>query len=132
MHAGNRQLLLDALSPLLEVHAAAASGAAANGKQGEQQEQGQGQGQGLGSSVVAGGEGALYLWAKLPPGCENDVAAVEWLVKAAGVCLVPGSSCGSPGWVRCSFGNLPPSRMGEATSRLKAGLQKMVAEGIQG
>lgn len=46
---------------------------------------------------VAGGEGAIYLWGKLPEGCSDDDAIVEWLVREHGVCLIPGSSCGCPG-----------------------------------
>lgn len=58
--AGNRKLVLDALSPLGKV----------------------------GQGMVAGGEGAIYFWIKLPPGCEDDVVAIEWLVKYAGECFV--------------------------------------------
>lgn len=47
---------------------------------------------------VHGGGGALYLWAQLPAACGgDDMAAVEWLVKHAGVCVVPGSAFGMPG-----------------------------------
>jgi len=96
---GNRQLLLDALSPLGS----------------------------LGDGSIAGGEGGLYFWARLPPGCEDDGKTVEWLVRHAGVCLVPGSSCAAPGYVRCSFGNLPPERMPAAAARLREGLARLVA-----
>jgi aspartate/methionine/tyrosine aminotransferase len=72
--------------------------------------------------------GAIYCWFKLPDGWEDDVKSVEWLVKNAGVCLVPGSSCKSPGWVRASFGNLTPAKMPQAAERLKKGLQRMLAE----
>ena len=41
--------------------------------------------------------GALYFFVKLPPGFEDDVGANQWLVKHAGVCLVPGSPCYAPG-----------------------------------
>lgn len=85
----------------------------------------------FGSGAVAGGEGGLYYWARLPESCKgDDTTAVEWLVRHAGVCLVPGSSCGAPGYVRASFGNLPPERMREAAVRLKAGLTKLVAHGM--
>ena len=33
-------------------------------------------------SVVGGF--AIFFWAKLPPGCEDDVAAVEWIVQVGG------------------------------------------------
>lgn len=44
-----------------------------------------------------GDAGAIYLWAKLPAHAQDDEKAVEWLVKKHGVCVIPGSSCGSPG-----------------------------------
>jgi aspartate/methionine/tyrosine aminotransferase len=63
-------------------------------------------------------------------GCEDDDAVVEWLVKRHKVCLIPGSSCGSPGHVRAAFANLKPELCAEAAARLKAGLQELVAEGM--
>ncbi|KAF5832654.1 putative aspartate aminotransferase [Dunaliella salina] len=96
----NRELLLDALSPL---------GTLCNG--------------------IYGGE-ALYFFAKLPHGCEDDLEAMKWLVKHAGVCIVPGSACHQKGYFRVSFGNLDPASMEKAAARLKAGLARMVVEGI--
>lgn len=64
-----------------------------------------------------------------PPCGADDLRACEWLVRHAGVCLVPGSAFNAPGWVRCSFGNLPPQRMQEACRRLKAGLTLMKTQG---
>ena len=37
------------------------------------------------------------MWARLPEHAQNDEHVVEWLVKKHGVCVIPGSSCGSPG-----------------------------------
>ena len=34
----------------------------------------------LGKGVV-GGQGAIYYWARLPSGCQDDQRVVEWLVK---------------------------------------------------
>jgi aspartate/methionine/tyrosine aminotransferase len=96
---GNRQALLDALSP-------------------------------LGSENIAGAEGAIYLWAKLPAGCNDDVAVVEWLVNKHKVCLIPGSSCGVGGYVRAAFANLTPELCAEASQRLKAGLVELVEHGM--
>lgn len=80
---------------------------------------------------VAGGEGGIYFWARLPPGCEDDAAVVQWLTLTAGVCVVPGSSCGAPGFVRCSFGNIAPGeRFATAAARLKRGLQALVQHGM--
>ncbi|PNW88952.1 hypothetical protein CHLRE_01g051800v5 [Chlamydomonas reinhardtii] len=81
---------------------------------------------------VAGGEGAIYLWARLPlgRGCEDDRAVVTWLVQQAGVCVIPGSACGMPGYIRCSYANLPPAQFPAAVSRLRAGLEHLVAHGM--
>lgn len=63
-------------------------------------------------------------------GCEDDEAVVEWLVRVHGVCLIPGSSCGAPGYVRVAFGNLQPSACREAAGRLRAGLEQLCADGM--
>ncbi|KAK9839419.1 hypothetical protein WJX81_001094 [Elliptochloris bilobata] len=70
--AGNREVLVDALAPLAR----------------------------LGPDYLAASEGAIYLWAKLPPGCEDDEAVVAWLVRAHGVCIIPGSACGAFGYAQ--------------------------------
>lgn len=81
---------------------------------------------------VVGGEGAIYLWARLPPqpGCQDDRAVVEWLVAQAGVCVIPGSACGMPGHIRCSFANLPPAKFPIAVERLRAGLEHLAKYGM--
>ncbi|KAG2496482.1 hypothetical protein HYH03_005308 [Edaphochlamys debaryana] len=81
---------------------------------------------------VVGGEGAIYLWARLPEGrgCEDDRAVVEWLVEQAGVCVIPGSACGMPGHIRCSYANLPPEKFPAAVARLRAGLEHLAAHGM--
>ncbi|EFN55891.1 hypothetical protein CHLNCDRAFT_94487 [Chlorella variabilis] len=84
----------------------------------------------LGTSNIVGGEGAIYLFAKLPDGCEDDDAVVEWLVRRHKVCLIPGSSCGRPGHVRAAYANLKPQLCAEAAARLKAGLRELVEGGM--
>eukprot|EP00878_Enallax_costatus_P016901 GHUV01017742.1.p1 GENE.GHUV01017742.1~~GHUV01017742.1.p1 ORF type:complete len:450 (+),score=122.28 GHUV01017742.1:1027-2376(+) len=100
----------------------------------------------------AGGEGAIYYWAKLPDqfqelhvaaagsanghssskaagleaGLSGDEAVVEWLIKEHGVCIIPGSACGAPGYVRVAFANLQPEQCEVAAARLKAGLKQLV------
>ncbi|KAK9809123.1 hypothetical protein WJX72_009699 [[Myrmecia] bisecta] len=96
----NRELLLDALSPL--------------GR--------------LGSGVY--GDGAIYLWARLPPGCEDDEAVVAWMVRRHRVAVIPGSACGCPGYFRAAFGKPAPDQYGEAAARLKQALQQLVKEGF--
>jgi aspartate/methionine/tyrosine aminotransferase len=76
---------------------------------------------------VAGGEGAIYYWGRLPPGCEDDEAVVEWLIREHGVCVIPGSSCGGPGYIRVAYANLSEQQCREAAARLKQGLQQLVA-----
>lgn len=52
---------------------------------------------------------------------------MAWLVEKHGICLIPGSSCGSPGYVRVAFANLQPDVCKVAAARLKAGLEQVVA-----
>lgn len=95
----NRELLIDALSP-------------------------------LGKDAVKGGEGAIYLWAKLPEKFQDDFEVIRWLAKKHGIALIPGSSSGCPGFVRISFGGLVNEQCIEASKRLKKGLQELVSEGM--
>mmetsp|Transcript_22058 Transcript_22058/g.52742 ORF Transcript_22058/g.52742 Transcript_22058/m.52742 type:complete len:158 (+) Transcript_22058:2-475(+) len=101
MLEANRAAMLDALSPL---------GTLGNG--------------------IAGGEGAIYLWGKLPSGCEDDQRVMKWLVDKHRVCIIPGSSCGCPGYIRAAYANLEPHVCKEAAQRLKAGLQDLVGNGM--
>lgn len=120
---------------------------------------------------IAGGEGAIYLWARLPKGktplhalsletpcpvhilytkarrsklargtlksnlllagCDDDEAVVEWLIKKHGVCVIPGTACGSPGHIRVAFGNLRPDLCGAAAAKLRNGLSQLVREGLR-
>ena len=84
----------------------------------------------LGAGSVVGGEGAIYLFARLPPGCEDDEAVVQWLVRRHRVCLIPGTACGCPGHVRAAYANLRPELCAEAAARLKAGLADLVQHGM--
>ncbi|KAI7752043.1 hypothetical protein M8C21_009224 [Ambrosia artemisiifolia] len=95
----NRQLLVDALSP-------------------------------LGEGAVKGGEGAIYLWAKLPEKYTDDFAVVRWLANKHGVVIIPGSSSGCPGYVRISFGGLVENDCRLASERLKKGLEELVRDGM--
>ncbi|MCL7022337.1 hypothetical protein MKW94_017237 [Papaver nudicaule] len=95
----NREILLDALSP-------------------------------LGEGAVKGGEGAIYLWAKLPDKYQDDFEVVRWLAKKHGVVLIPGSASGGPGCVRVSFGGLKDGDCEFAASRLKKGLEELVKDGM--
>ncbi|CAI5979818.1 unnamed protein product [Closterium sp. NIES-65] len=87
-------------------------------------------GPGVGGRVW-GGEGAIYLWAKLPEGCEDDGAVVRWLVSEHGVVVIPGSASGAPGHIRVSFANLPAEKYKVAAGRLKKGLQELVEKGMR-
>lgn len=82
----------------------------------------------LGKEAVKGGEGAIYLWAKLP--VLDDVAVVEWLAKKHGVMVIPGSASGGRGHIRVSFGGLPEDGCRLAAARLRKGLEQLVAEGL--
>jgi aspartate/methionine/tyrosine aminotransferase len=84
----------------------------------------------LGPGAVAGGEGGIYFFVRLPEGvARRDEDVVRWLVARAGVCVLPGSSCQAPGWLRVAFANLPPAACAAAAARLGAGLAELKARG---
>lgn len=84
----------------------------------------------LGKENVKGGEGAIYLWAKLPEGCEDDFKVVRWLAHRHGVVVIPGRASGCPGHVRVSFGGLQEEGMRTAAERLRKGLEELVHRGM--
>ncbi|KAE7997405.1 hypothetical protein FH972_002045 [Carpinus fangiana] len=84
----------------------------------------------LGEDAVRGGEGAIYLWAKLPDKYVEDFKVVRWLAHRHGVVVIPGSSCGCPGNVRISFGGLVESDCKAAAERLRRGLEELVKDGM--
>ena len=91
----------------------------------------------LGDDNVLGGEGGIYFFARLPPAFAERARSVEsgdddvvrWLVARAGVCVLPGSACAAPGWLRVAFANLPPKECAAAAERLRAGLEELVRRG---
>ncbi|KAJ0959898.1 hypothetical protein J5N97_000332 [Dioscorea zingiberensis] len=85
----------------------------------------------LGEDAVKGGEGAIYLWAKLPEKYSDaDFEVVEWLVHRHGVVVIPGSASGGPGHIRISFGGLKQPDCEIAARRLKMGLEELVRDGM--
>ncbi|KAE9616140.1 hypothetical protein Lal_00017116 [Lupinus albus] len=85
----------------------------------------------LGEGSVKGGEGAIYLYAKLPEGRGyDDFEVVHWLANRHGVAVIPGSACGSCGNLRISFGGLTESDCKAAAERLKNGLEELVGHGL--
>ncbi|RLF73463.1 MAG: hypothetical protein DRN55_03435 [Thermoplasmata archaeon] len=71
-----------------------------------------------------GGEGAFYLLVKCPPGVTGWEAAKE-LARRWGVLTVPGEPFGAGGYLRVSFGNLPPERSAAAADRLGEALEEL-------
>lgn len=67
-----------------------------------------------------GGNGAMYVMGKLP--VSNDQHVAERLLSEFGVAVIPGTFCGSPGWIRVCYANLPPEKCKEAADRLARGL----------
>ncbi|KAG6542666.1 hypothetical protein Mapa_015901 [Marchantia paleacea] len=84
----------------------------------------------LGRSSVKGGEGAIYMWAKLPERAADDVAVTHWLVHRHGVSVIPGSASGVPGYIRVSYGGLDELNCKLAAARLKKGLEELVQSGM--
>ena len=48
-----------------------------------------------------------------------------------GVAVIPGSSCGMPGWIRVCYSNLPPEDCKIAASRLETGILELTAKGAR-
>ncbi|CAL1377873.1 unnamed protein product [Linum trigynum] len=84
----------------------------------------------LGKDAVKGGEGAIYLWAKLPEKYIDDGKVVHWLAHRHGVVVIPGGACGCPGHVRISFGGLVEVDCKDAAKRLRLGLEELVNIGM--
>lgn len=84
----------------------------------------------LGKEAVKGGEGAIYLWAKLPDKYPNDFEVVRWLANRHGVVVIPGSASGCPGNLRISFGGLVEDDCKAAAERLKRGLEELIGGGM--
>mmetsp|Transcript_39875 Transcript_39875/g.55411 ORF Transcript_39875/g.55411 Transcript_39875/m.55411 type:complete len:437 (-) Transcript_39875:114-1424(-) len=82
----------------------------------------------LGADAIAPSNGAIYLWARLPADCIDDKQIVEWLVRKHGVCVIPGSACGVPGYIRIAFANLHKDKCILAAERLKRGLHQLVTD----
>lgn len=93
--------------------------------------------EGSDSSALGAARGAIYLWSRLPAsllegGRLTDSRVVEWLVRRHGVCLVPGSACGSPGRVRAAFANLEPEECERAAKRLASGVEELLEHARRG
>ncbi|KAJ3694171.1 hypothetical protein LUZ60_009651 [Juncus effusus] len=87
----------------------------------------------LGEANVKGGEGAIYLWAKLPEEYKDgDFEVVRWLVRRHGVVVIPGSASGGKGFIRVSFGGLREEECERAGERLRKGLEELVEHGMVG
>lgn len=85
----------------------------------------------LGEGAVKGGEGAIYLWAKLPEKyVNNDFDVVRWLALRHEVVVIPGSACGDPGNLRISFAGLIEEDCRAAAARLRRGLEELIRDGM--
>lgn len=84
----------------------------------------------LGEGAVKGGEGAIYLWARLPEKHLDDLEVVRWLAHRHGVVVIPGGACGCPGHLRISFGGLVEDDCKAAANRLRRGLEELVKDGM--
>ncbi|XP_042484744.1 aromatic aminotransferase ISS1-like [Macadamia integrifolia] len=84
----------------------------------------------LGEDAVKGGEGAIYLWARLPEKYSDDFEVVRWLARKHGVVVIPGSASGGAGYIRISFGGLMEADCKEAAGRLQKGLEELVRDGM--
>lgn len=84
----------------------------------------------LGEDAVRGGEGAIYLWAKLPDKHSDDFEVVCWLARKHRIVVIPGISSGCPGYIRISYGGLREDDCRVASDRLRKGLEELVKDGM--
>ncbi|KAL9244665.1 hypothetical protein vseg_018420 [Gypsophila vaccaria] len=84
----------------------------------------------LGDGAVKGGEGAIYLWVKLPDAFQDDFEVVRWLARRHQLILIPGSACGCPGHLRISFGGMPEAETAIAADRLRKGMEELLRDGM--
>lgn len=91
-----------------------------------------------GIEKVCGGEGAIYLFARLPNKSKDDSSKskkqrspkdwnlAERLVLEHRIAVIPGSSCGMPDWIRVCYANLPKEQCEDAAKRLQEGLSAIL------
>lgn len=84
----------------------------------------------LGKDAVTGGEGAIYLWARLPEKYSNDFEVVCWLARRHSVVVLPGSACGVSGCIRITYGAVTFEKCQVAAKRLGKGLEELVTLGM--
>lgn len=87
-----------------------------------------------------GGTGSMYVMGKLPDHLATilstdddeeeepqpvDVAFCKRLVRDYGIAIIPGSFCGTPGWIRICYANLPPGQTKVAAERLRKGIEEL-------
>jgi aspartate/methionine/tyrosine aminotransferase len=89
-----------------------------------------------------GGTGSMYIMAQLPrlpssneDGTDDemvmdDVEVCRLLVKNHGIAVIPGSFCGSKGWIRVCYANLVPDQTRIAARRLEVGLKQIIQDMI--
>lgn len=56
---------------------------------------------------------------------------VEWLANKHKIMTIPGTACGTPGYLRCSFANLHPDKFHYANENLKKGFEELVKNGYK-
>mmetsp|Transcript_6457 Transcript_6457/g.13869 ORF Transcript_6457/g.13869 Transcript_6457/m.13869 type:complete len:159 (-) Transcript_6457:211-687(-) len=84
-----------------------------------------------------GGSGSMYVMGKLPDDIDLvvedddepvDVLFCRRLVKDYGIAIIPGSFCGTPGWIRICYANLTPDKTVVAAERLRKGIEELVGD----
>lgn len=84
----------------------------------------------LGEDAVTGGEGAIYLWARLPEKYSDDFEVACWLARRHGVVVLPGGACGGPGCIRVTYGAITEADCEVSAKRLRKGLEELVTNGL--
>ena len=68
--------------------------------------------------------GAFYFLVPVPNGIDEKTA-VDILAKEYSILLMPGTPFGAPGYMRLSYGSLPPATAMASIDNLKKGLSKL-------
>mmetsp|Transcript_37014 Transcript_37014/g.71727 ORF Transcript_37014/g.71727 Transcript_37014/m.71727 type:complete len:443 (-) Transcript_37014:206-1534(-) len=78
---------------------------------------------------VIGGQGAIYLMAELPEKYRDcDIEVVKWLIDTHHLAVIPGTSCGAPGFIRLSYANIVGDAMELAAERLRTAIQALLSD----
>ena len=69
--------------------------------------------------------GAFYFLIPLPP-CVTEDEAIQLFVDCSAILLMHGHAFGAPGYLRLSYGSIPPDKVLSACDKLNCGVDKLL------